>query len=45
MVKLSNDHSLAALSLVQDVRGCGGILYVDSDVVLQHPSRLKGISI
>ena len=39
----SNDHSLPAPSLVQDAHGCGDVLYVGSDVVLQRPSRLKGV--
>ena len=40
--KHSNDHGLAAPSLVQDAHDCSDILYVGSDVVLQRPSRLKG---
>ena len=41
--KHSNDHGLAAPSLVQDAHGCSDVLYVRSDVVLQRPSRLKRV--
>ena len=43
--KHSNDHGLAAPSLVQDAHDCSDILYVGSNVVLQRPSRLKGVEI
>ena len=37
--------SLAAPSLVQDVHGCGDILYVAIYVAVQRPSPLKGVEI
>ena len=43
VVELSEHSSLAAPSLVQDAHDCGDVLYAGSDVVLQRPSRLKGV--
>ena len=43
VVELSEHSSLAAPSLVQDAHDCGDVRYVGSDMVLQRPSRLKGV--